>query len=88
MSCNTTGVSELEFDGISIFPNPAADKLYISNMRERFNYEVFNVTGQMILSGDFKFDNDFIDLKNIANGFYVIRIKCGERFINRRFVKG
>ena len=56
-------------DGIYIYPNPTADKIYI-NSNKFLTAELFNVVGQKILSTT----NDNIDMTEFVSGTYALRI--------------
>jgi hypothetical protein len=56
-------------DGIYIYPNPTADKIYISSS-EFLTAEMFNVVGQKILTTT----NTNIDMSDLVSGTYALRI--------------
>lgn len=56
-------------DGIYIYPNPTADKIYISSS-EFLTAEMFNVVGQKILTTT----NVNIDMSDLVSGTYALRI--------------
>jgi hypothetical protein len=77
---------------LSIFPNPAEDKLNII-----FNYEfgesevkIFDEAGKMVLKDKIFVNDNFekvIDTKNFASGAYIIRIVNGKFDITKKFIK-
>ena len=56
-------------DGIYIYPNPTADKIYISS-NDFLIAELFNVVGQKILATN----NNDIDMTGLVSGTYALRI--------------
>ena len=56
-------------DGIYIYPNPTADKIYISSS-EFLTAEMFNVVGQKILTTT----NANINMSGLVSGTYTLRI--------------
>jgi Secretion system C-terminal sorting domain len=78
------GIKELRNEVVSVFPNPASSKLFIS--QEFFNYKVYNAQGQQVevnINGPSE-----LDISSLANGVYIITME----FINGhtsalRFVK-
>lgn len=56
-------------DGIYIYPNPTANKIYISS-NEFLTAELFNVVGQKILTTT----NNNIDMTEFVSGTYALRI--------------
>jgi hypothetical protein len=61
-------------DGIYIYPNPTADKIYISS-NEFLTAEIFNVVGQKILTTT----NNTIDMTEFVSGTYALRITTSDK---------
>jgi hypothetical protein len=85
--CTVLGVENVSdnISGIEIYPNPASDKLHISEKNYSVNsVEVFDVNGKNIKS----IANDSsIDVSNLPNGIYFIRIKTDKGDFNKKFIK-
>lgn len=65
--------------GISVYPNPASDKIYFrSNGKEIKNpvIELYDLTGRLIAT---QRNSNELDLPKVANGIYTVRIS-GEHF--------
>lgn len=58
-----------------IFPNPASDKLKIVTTEKLFSIDIFNMSGQKILSENNLND---LDISNIPNGLYLIRLRLSD----------
>ncbi|HRO43809.1 MAG TPA: T9SS type A sorting domain-containing protein [Flavipsychrobacter sp.] len=65
----------------SVFPNPASDKLHLSNEASGM-YEVYNLSGIKVLEGKVK-EGEEVNVQNLSPGMYLLRM--GERIT--RFVK-
>jgi len=67
------GISENESSAISIYPNPTNGKLYVNahNIR-RIN--LFTVTGRTVIDKQCNTDTDVIDMSNMTNGIYIIKV--------------
>ena len=61
-------------DGIYIYPNPTADKIYISS-NEFVTAEIFNVVGQKIITTT----NNNIDMTEFVSGTYALRITTSNK---------
>ena len=61
-------------DGIYIYPNPTADRIYISS-NEFLTAEIFNVVGQKILTTT----NNNIDMTELVSGTYALRISINDK---------
>ncbi len=61
-----------EMDGISIYPNPAHDKLFVSGS-EAYNYAIYDVTGRKELYG--KLDNGRnIQVSMLNKGMHILQL--------------
>lgn len=63
---------EIEF---SVFPNPASEKMNIVINENEFTIDVFNMSGQIILS---QRNSNELDISNLPNGLYLIRLKLSD----------
>jgi len=77
---------------ISIFPNPTRlnfVSIYTPILRnELLNVKVYSADGKLIRNiENFKFNDGKIDVSDLSNGLYFLRISVGEYFITKRFVK-
>ena len=75
-------------DGISIYPNPAISQLTIEygGNQALMRYEVFNVTGQLISSGNFT-GRKILQIGHLARGVYYIKFFKDNNFELRKFEK-
>jgi hypothetical protein len=73
---------------IKIYPNPTTDILNISDLTESSTINVFNVSGQLVLTKSSVESNEKIDLSYLDNGIYMIVIegKNGEIAKRQRIV--
>jgi hypothetical protein len=81
-------------EGITIYPNPSRDFVYIENANfvDNFKYEVVDVTGQvlMTISVANKGDRHMFDVTKLNHGYYFIRATNldNKEIITKRFIKG
>jgi hypothetical protein len=83
-------VAENEVSEIEVYPNPAKDILIIkSDVLEMCHgaslqeYTITNITGQTMMRGTISSDNQQVDVSNLENGMYFIKV--GEKSV--RFIK-
>ena len=73
---------------VNIFPNPANDLIYIEvKNREgvnEFDFSIINSIGQYVVGGQYE---DGINISQIPNGVYFVRIEIQKATIVKRFVK-
>ena len=63
-------VSEIEASAMSVFPNPATDRLYVN--AENLNYvEIFDMTGRSVMTSTM----NVIDLSNVEAGVYFVTVR-------------
>ena len=60
---------------IRIYPNPAIDKIYFSNFDPalRFDFKIFNLEGQLMLSGKSNAGN-LLELPDYSPGIYILEL--------------
>lgn len=84
----TAGVSDKEMNAnIKMYPNPAHNFVQIdANNMEVFSVELFNIIGGKV-STSFDSANNKVDISQIAQGVYFLKINSGERSITRKIIK-
>jgi len=84
-----TGVEKVEpaETAVNIFPNPAVDNLYVSNLSGIKNYNIFDLSGRQVLSGAIPAAG-MIDVASLSHGSYIIHFtKTDGSAKNLKFVK-
>src|SRR5699024_5730176 len=59
--------------GIVVYPNPTTSKLHIISKKHRFGIDLYNPSGQLLLSADN--EPKTIDLSQFASGIYFLKMK-------------
>ena len=72
-------------DRFELYPNPIDDYLYITTEENINKIEIYNIMGVMILEKDST--SNKIDLSDLNNGIYFIKIKTDKGTIVKRIVK-
>ena len=83
-----TGISEPDEQTFSIYPNPAQDRIFfrMPGKGVQGTVELLNIAGQRVFATDFLFDGkeQVVHLDFLAQGFYMVRVVCGEStFVSR-----
>ena len=78
-------LSSLIVNEISISPNPSRQVININSSidHKNINYEVYDLNNKLVLIGR----GAIINIENLANGIYHIKIKLDTREVIRKFVK-
>jgi hypothetical protein len=76
-------VSDAEVKEISIYPNPANDVVNIANA-ENAKISIVNMLGQRVISQTANSDRETINVSDLSNGTYIIRIEDGNEVITQK----
>jgi hypothetical protein len=72
---NCVGIPEMDnAESISVFPNPTRNITTITGLSVGTDVAVFNVVGQMIISGNVGSDHFEVDLSNQPAGTYMVKL--------------
>ena len=71
---------------IKIYPNPVRDRLYISSQKQIENYTIQTLTGQIVLRGSL-INRQYVDLKNLIKGSYLVCLTGNDFIKTSTFVK-
>jgi chitodextrinase len=70
---------------IKIFPNPTSALLNVTSVSENAAYRVYNMLGQMVITG--KLSNNSVDVSNINEGNYILEVTDKDTTTVKRFIK-
>ncbi|MEL6561461.1 MAG: cadherin-like domain-containing protein [Bacteroidota bacterium] len=76
-------IEDQTFDqnGISIFPNPTIDYITVNmKLEEPVQYELVNGFGQSVLKGELTSEDKSIDIRELSNGIYFLRMEKVNQF--------
>lgn len=88
-----TNINTLNPNSVSLFPNPASDKIYIAGLPANINggsFQIMDITGRLIESVTITDNTGEIEInlpEYLNPGMYVIRIIKGDVFIVKNFIK-
>ncbi|MBQ6084218.1 MAG: T9SS type A sorting domain-containing protein [Bacteroidales bacterium] len=82
-----SNVGENDEQTMSIYPNPANDKLFIESNGNISNVEIYNLTGAAVLKQECNSDKVEMNVKALQSGVYFIRITTGNNTETRRFIR-
>lgn len=64
--------NELQNIKIQVYPNPAKDFIFINNIQNSKDVEIYDMQGKMVKRQ--KYNNNQISLKNLSKGIYILKI--------------
>lgn len=80
-----------EEPAINIYPNPTKGKILVEfknyDISTTGNYLVFNLNGKTLRRADINVPQTEIDLSDISDGMYILRISVGEAVYNYKLIK-
>ncbi len=79
----STSVNDLEQYSPKIYPNPASEIIFLPY--QKANVEVFNTSGQKIIAKDII--NGSLNIKDLKNGLYIIKVNSAEGNFTSKFIK-
>ena len=83
-----TGISDRKISNfISVYPNPAKDKLNITTDKiyEKVRIELLNYKGVKVYDSIFDNKKTFLlDLKSFVSGIYILRVRAGNRSVQKK----
>ena len=74
----------LHYDSVKIYPNPVNNMLFISGGSEKYNIEIYTLTGQKLYQD---FNVSTIDMSLYENGIYIIKIYDQNSISTKREIK-
>jgi hypothetical protein len=83
MGSNFASVTENENPVISVYPNPAAEILNITNLPLGSAVDIYSMSGQLLLSST----DSSIDLKSLPSGLFMYRIAGPDQNFSGTFTK-
>ena len=85
VNCFDSGesVNELPNVEMTIYPNPAKDVINVKTNVQRYEYQLINSAGQVVMNGVLS-GEDVISVENINNGIYFLKVIAnGEVSVNK-----
>jgi carboxypeptidase T len=83
MASSTQAVNDMD-NGVSIFPNPTKDKLFVNSNTNVVYLEIFDTAGKLILSTEEI--QQGIDVSQLQNGLYFVHVNFGEYNLVKKLI--
>ncbi|MFD1552070.1 T9SS C-terminal target domain-containing protein [Putridiphycobacter roseus] len=82
---NPLNVSAQELISFKLYPNPVTNYVFIETELENMAYKVNDLQGKQVLSGYIQ-DNNYIDLSELTNGYYLFTLVSDEFLKTKKIV--
>ena len=74
--------------GIKVFPNPAADKLFVAPRRQNCMLRVVDVAGRTLLTSRIDDADNLVDISALKNGVYLVVVNGeGQQWVEKLIVR-
>jgi len=80
------GINELRTSGITIFPNPVKNVMTIQANNEISMIQLYNITGQVVLSQEVNAKSVTINTSGLTSGVYTLKAVTGNGSVNKKIV--
>lgn len=88
---NLTSLNEIPISSYKIYPNPVRQTLYLTQDRrisgQQIKSEIFDAFGRSILEMEIDDKNNSINVENLLNGQYILKLINGEETSHLKFIK-
>lgn len=74
----TSGINDEKHSSFTISPNPANGIIYITTESIHNTYSIFNLAGHLVLTGQLEGMHSSIDISQLPNGYYMVKLDSGE----------
>lgn len=82
-----TDVAEVEMNMFSIYPNPTTEKLMIESQVVVNQYDIYDITGAMVMSKPVNEKSFEIDVSELPVGTYLIKMSANDIVQTKHFIK-
>ena len=73
--------------GITVYPNPTADFVYISGNKDYYNAMIYDAKGQLVLNEKIDLGKAQLNLNELNSGLYTLVLRNEDTVVNHRLIK-
>jgi lysyl endopeptidase len=84
---STAGLEDELQNSIRIFPNPSTGIFSVESGLDAVKYDIYNLSGKLIKSGNFINGTSQINLEAVSNGLYLLNLSVNELQITKKLIK-
>ncbi len=81
------GIAENVIEGLKVYPNPSKDIVFITSKEEITTVEVYNTLGQVVMKNTVNSTNFKLDLYNLSQGSYTLKLTTDSTVASHRIMK-
>ncbi len=88
INVDALGVVGFEMDGLKVYPNPVSTTLNIDLTNyEDARYEIININGEVVSNGEITSETYGVNVSNMAQGVYFVKLIVDQRSNIQKFIK-
>ena len=84
--CTETSIEDEVKEKHLLFPNPAKENIYVSNLKERVTIKIFDISGRVIIETKY-IEETPINISSLSAGVYQIKIEGNHWVEIKKFIK-
>ncbi|WP_292889603.1 T9SS type A sorting domain-containing protein [Nonlabens sp.] len=84
---STAGLEDALQNSISVFPNPSSGVFNVESGLQAVKYDIYDLSGKLITSGNLTNGRSQISLDAVANGLYLMNLSINEVQITKKLIK-
>jgi hypothetical protein len=82
-----TAVKSISEAGITLYPNPASNQLWLNNLAENSSIRIYDISGRVVLQKEAGSSSERLDISNLSDGIYSISILNKNTNAMSKFIK-
>ena len=82
---STFGIDLNGPDRINIYPNPATENVYISNLIEKSTVKIYDINGRLVLESNIS-DKEYLNVSTLSKGMYQINFETKDWSETRKLI--
>ena len=80
-----TDIKENKYSEITLSPNPTADAIYMSGLKDDVKVSVFDLYGKMVMNKQTL--SNHLEVGSLQNGIYTLKIETASGIAVKRIIK-
>ncbi|AOW19530.1 leucine-rich repeat domain-containing protein [Urechidicola croceus] len=81
------GIDELKDTKFSVYPNPANDILFVSNISDLAKIEIYDLLGKKVISKENITSQTQLKLTNLKTGVYILKVSINNKVLTQKLIK-
>jgi hypothetical protein len=76
-----------EIKNLEVFPNPVSDELHVQNVDQNSTFEVYNLSGRLVLVKKLDSRNNALNVSTLKSGLYILKATGNNKTSLSKFIK-